>query len=446
MLGNHTNGNKVNSIIFFRVLIGFSNRMVRYVVPLFVIFLSWDSFSYGLLFSVSGYLATGVVLGLGYITDVRKRKYTMIAGIGLASLSMFLFYISSFTEIKGWMIAAYSLFGVSGSLAQISLTTLLADISPSKKDKTKFFSIMAFFWNLTGVFTPLLGGAFLTIFISKLPIYQSYLNSPLTIFVERSLLYYQLRNGYMLLILIVAIFLFVTMLLAFKFPIPDTTKEEAKEMTKDDDWKEYEETSKKPIRVQLAAFFVCEAIIGFTSGVAIPFIRFYIIEELGATDIQWAYILSASNVGIAAGSLLVLPMSNKMGNEKVLALLHFLVPALALGITLGPTLVVVALFFVIRGTSANMSRPTWNAFFYSWLPPKYRGTSTGFVSAGRRLSRALGTSSGVFIYNALLAWTFPIATLGYPIAIMIPIIAQRFLKGKKSEKKTALPEDDSLRI
>ena len=93
-----------------------------------------------------------------------------------------------------------------------------------------------------------------------------------------------------------------------------------------------------------------------------------------------------------------------------------------------------------------MSRPTWNAFFYSWLPPKYRGTSTGFVSAGRRLSRALGTSSGVFIYNALLAWTFPIATLGYPIAIMIPIIAQRFLKGKKSEKKTTLPEDDSLRI
>ncbi len=446
MLRNHTNGTKVNSIIFFRVLIGFSNRMVRYVVPLFVIFLSWDSFSYGLLFSVSGYLATGVVLGLGYITDVRKRKYTMIAGIGLASVSMFLFYISSFTEIKGWMIAAYSLFGVSGSLAQISLTTLLADVSPSKKDKTKFFSIMAFFWNLTGVFTPLIGGAFLTLFSIKYPIFQSYLNSPTTLFVEHSPLYLQLRSGYMFLILGVAIFLLITMLLAFKFPIPDTTKEEAKEMTKDDDWKQFEKTGKKPIGIQLAAFFICEAIIGFTSGVAIPYIRYFIIDELGATDLEWAYILSASNVGIAVGSLVVLPWSNKMGNEKVLAILHFAVPALALGITLGPTLAFVAVFFVLRGTAANMSRPTWNTFFYSWLPPKYRGTSTGFVSAGRRLTRALGTMSGVFIYEALLAWTFPIATLGYPIAILIPIIAQRLLRGKNSEKKDTLPEDESLQI
>ena len=128
-------------------------------------------------------------------------------------------------------------------------------------------------------------------------------------------------------------------------------------------------------------------------------------------------------------------MSNKIGNEKVLAILHFLVPALALGITLGPTLMVVAVFFVIRGSAANMSRPTWNAFFYSWLPPKYRGTSTGFVSAGRRLSRALGTMSGVFIYEALLAWTFPIATLGYPIAIMIPIIVQRFLKNRRADSQ-----------
>ena len=446
MVNNHTNGNKVNSIIFFRVLIGFSNRMVRYVIPLFVIFLDWDSFSYGLLFSVSGYLATGVVLGLGYVTDVRKRKYTMIIGIGLASLSIFLFYFTSFSEVKGWMITAYSLFGISGSLVQISLTTLVADLSPSKKDKTKFFSFMAFFWNLTGVVTPLLGGALLAIFSSKLPIYQSYLNSPNTIFIERSLLYLQLKSSYMTLILIVAIFLLITMFIAFKFPVPDTTKEEAKEMTEDDEWKEYEQSSKKPIGMQLTAFFICEAIIGFTSGVAIPFIRYYIITELEATDMQWAYILSASNVGIAVGSLLVLPMSKKIGNERVLALLHFIVPALAVGITLGPTLAVVAIFFVLRGSAANMSRPTWNAFFYSWLPPKYRGTSTGFVSAGRRLSRALGTLSGVYIYNALLAWTFPIATLGYPIAIMIPIIVQRFLKNKRNKDNSVPLTDDSLRI
>ncbi|MHA1398651.1 MAG: hypothetical protein ACTSSF_13250, partial [Candidatus Heimdallarchaeaceae archaeon] len=97
------------------------------------------------------------------------------------------------------------------------------------------------------------------------------------------------------------------------------------------------------------------------------------------------------------------------------------------------TLPVISLFFVLRSTAANMSRPAWNSFFYSWLPPQFRGTSTGFVSAGRRLTRAIGTQAGVFIYTSLSVWTFPIATLAYPIAILIPIGVQFILKSKKKK-------------
>ncbi len=409
--------------------------MIRYVIPLFIIFLDWDNFYYGLIFSVSGYLATGVIFGLGYITDVKKRKYTMIVGLGMASLSMFLFYLSSFSEIKGWMIAAYSLFGVSGSLAQISLTTLLADVTPTKGEKTRSFSLMAFFWNIAGVVAPLLGGFFLTLFSQKQPVYLRFVHQPNNLFQFSNSFYLQLKSGYMLLILMIAIFLLITMLLAFKFPIPDTTKDEAKELAVGEDWKQYESKSKKPIGIQLIGFFACEAIIGFTSGIAIPFIRLYIIDELNTTDIQWAYILAISNLGIALGSLLILPLSKKIGNERVLAILHFLVPALALGIALAPTLLIVSVFFVLRSSAANMSRPAWNSFFYSWMPPKYRGSSTGLVSAGRRLSRSLGTWIGSYIYTALLAWTFPIATLGYPVAIMIPILMQLFLKKKNTSDK-----------
>ncbi len=414
---NNINNRKAVPIILFRSLIGFNTRIIRYLVPLFLIFLSWNEYMYGLLFSVAGYLTTGAIIGLGYITDVKKRKYTMIIGIGVSAISLVLFYFAGLSEIRWWMIASYSLFGISGQLAQLSLTTLMADITSTKKEKTKLFSYMAFFWNFMGVIAPLVGGGILALFN----------------------LFQTQKSSYLSLLLFVAAFLFITMLLAFKFPIPDTTKETASEISKGEEWKNFEDKDKKPIRLQLISFFVCEAIIGFTSGIAIPFIQFYIISYFETSDFIWSVILASSNVGIAFGSLFMYNLSDKFGNEKSLAFLHFLVPALAFGITLGTSLPVVSTFFVLRGTAANMSRPAWNSFFYGWLPPKYRGTSTGFVSAGRRLARALGTQSGSFIFGALGAWTFPLATAGYPIAIMIPVVVQLLLK-KKTKK------DDEVQI
>ena len=432
---NREKNNKAFSIIFYRTLIGLSNRLTQYFIPLFIIFLDWNDFYYGLIFAVAGYLASGLIIGLGYITDVKKRKYTMIAGLGAAGISMFLFYASSFTELKGWMIAAYSLFGVSRSLTQISLTTLLADVTPSKDEKTRFFGFMHFFWNLAGVIAPLLGGAYLTIYANFRTHRASFGSFNDSTFSDLHFL--ADKSPYMNIILFIAIFLIVTMFLTFKFPVPDTSKEEAKEISIGEDWKNYEEKSSKPIGFQLLAFFFCEAIIGFTSGVAIPFIRRYMIEDLLATDMQWAIILAASNAGIAIGSLVIVPISKKIGNEKILGILHYAVPALALGLALSPGLGIASVFFIFRSTAANMSRPAWNSFFYSWLPPKYRGTSTGFVSAGRRLTRALGTTIGGIIYTAagsILPWTFPVITLAYPIAIMIPISMQRRLKKNQREE------------
>lgn len=143
---NNINNRQAVPIILFRSLIGFNTRLIRYLVPLFLIFLSWNEYMYGLLFSVAGYLTTGVIIGLGYITDIKKRKYTMIIGIGVSAVSMLLFYFASLSEIKGWMIAAYSLFGISGQLAQLSLTTLMADVTSTKK---KLNSLVT--WHFFGI-------------------------------------------------------------------------------------------------------------------------------------------------------------------------------------------------------------------------------------------------------------------------------------------------------
>ncbi|MHA1202968.1 MAG: MFS transporter, partial [Candidatus Heimdallarchaeaceae archaeon] len=279
---NRNKNNKAYSIIFYRTLIGLSNRLTQYIIPIFIIFLNWNDFYYGLILAVAGYLASGLIIGVGYITDVKKRKYTMIAGLGAAGLSMFLFYGASFTEVKGLMIAAYSLFGVSRSMTQISLTTLLADVTPSKEEKTKFFGFMHFFWNMAGVVAPLIGGAYLTIYANYRTHYGSF-----SAFNGGSFSAFHLiadKSPYMNIILFIAIFLIITMFLTFRFPIPDTSKEEAKEISRGEDWKKYENGSKKPIGFQLLAFFFCEAIIGFTSGVAIPFIMKYMIVNLSASD------------------------------------------------------------------------------------------------------------------------------------------------------------------
>ncbi|MHA1685619.1 MAG: MFS transporter [Candidatus Heimdallarchaeaceae archaeon] len=397
-------------IIAIRTLIGLNRRLIRYSMPLFLIFLNWNEFYYGLLFSVAGYLATGAIIGLGYITDLQKRKYTMIIGICFSAISLELFSIASIFENKGLMIATYSLFGISGSLVQLALTTLLADITPSKQEKTKNFGFLAFFFNLTGVIAPLIGGGYLALY-SK---------------------FHPQKEAYISLFLIVALILALSVILALKLPIPETTKKEARKIAKDDEWKNFEQKGKKVLFLQYFAFFFSEALIGFTSGIAIPFLQYYIINEVldgyKNTDQIWSIILSLSNVGISVGNLIMIPMTKKLGNELSLGLLHFLVPILALGIALSTNVYSISTFFVLRSSAANMSRPAWNSFFYSWIPPEVRGTGTGIVNAGRRLSRALGTQSGSFIYVALGVWTFPIATIAYPIAILVPILVQYFIK------------------
>lgn len=414
--------NNVVWIFAVRTLVGLNTRLIRYAMPLFLIFLSWNEFYYGLLFSVAGYFATGAIVGLGYITDLKKRKYVMIAGIIASTLSLILFSSVAVFEDKILMIATYSLFGVSGSLVQLALSTLLADITPSKREKTKNFGFFAFFHNMTGVIAPLLGGGYLALYSSFRPQKEAYLS----------------------LFVVVSVLSLLTALLALKLPIPETTKTEARQLAQDDEWKSFERGGKKSLFVQFLSFFFCEALIGFTSGVAIPFLQYYIINEVldgyANVDQLWSIILSLSNVGIALGNLVMIPMTKRLGNEKSLAILHILVPLLALGIALSTNIYFLSLFFILRSSAANMSRPAWNSFFYSWLPPEVRGRGTGVVNAGRRLSRALGTQTGSFIYVALGVWTFPIATLAYPVAIFVPIIVQYLIKSKERKTVPAILE------
>ena len=46
---------------------------------------------------------------------------------------------------------------------------IIEGLNSTKREKTRFFGYMAFFWNLAGVIAPLLGGVFLTLFKRRLP-------------------------------------------------------------------------------------------------------------------------------------------------------------------------------------------------------------------------------------------------------------------------------------
>ncbi len=404
----------LKSIIFFRIMVDFTSRLLSYMLPLMLIYMGWNELWYGLIYSVAGYASTATVFFLGYITDIRKRRNTLIAGIGLSVLSMAGFYFSTISELKIWMIGTYAFFGLAGSLTEMSLNTLLADISHSKDKKIQSFSLLEFFRNIGGVLAPLIGGIFLTVY-TKFRIRQ---------------------EAYLALMIIITVLLFLTFLFSFKFPIPIMDKEEVRKLKTDEEWSTFEkDKEKKSIGLQLGAFLLCQLILGFTSGVAIPFLRFYIIDYFAVSDMTWAIISAIFNLGIAFGNLSIVPMSKRVGNEKTLGFLYFIVPLLALGIALGNALPVVVTFHVLRGSAANMSRPAWNSFFYSWLPPEFRGRSSGLVSAGRRLARSGGTNVGAIIFPLLGKWTFPIMMLGYPVAILIPLLVQKFLKNNDTNSK-----------
>lgn len=331
-----------------------------------------------------------------------------------------------FTRIDiPWLsVVFYSLYGIGRQLMMISTNTFIANETKKGEHRTKGFSGNYISSGIARAVVPIMCGYLLQI---------DALN-------------------YDWLFTIISGFGLIALVLVFvlRLSYEETPEEEidyAKELSEKsgDDYSNMNGHSegKKTIRGVLISFGLGRMLMGFASGVAIPFLSWYILNEFPVSEDLWGWI-SASASGLQTfGYIFMAFFAEKIGKGLIVVIFWSLVIPTAVGIMLAPSLLWVSIFYVLRAFFAMTPAAAWNSFLFEWMDPQHRGKILGLLQTGQRTTRATGTLLGGLAYGALGAMIFPICMTAYPVAGLLPLIMS-FIVKKKLNIKTPEEEEEEV--
>ena len=177
---------------------------------------------------------------------------------------------------------------------------------------------------------------------------------------------------------------------------------------------------------------------GFASGVAIPFIGYYMYDTFSLSELQWGILNSILWIVLTFGYLFMNFIAEKAGKDRIVVVYWTLVIPAAVGIMLAGgagKFYLTSFFFILRYIFAMTPSAAWNSFLFEWIPPKNRGKVMGFLQTGQRGLRATGTLAGGYIFDEIGATVFPIAMIAYPVAGLIPLIISKVMKKRLDEQE-----------
>ncbi|TFF85180.1 MFS transporter [Candidatus Heimdallarchaeota archaeon] len=386
-----------------------------FLFPLYAIYKGWGDEFYGFVLALGGYAAMAVMFFLGMIVDIRFKRTTMIIGVIATILSAIFF-----TRINQQIVSLifYCLYSIGQQLMRLSTNTYIANESKKGQERTKKFSAYNLVASIARTIAPLSCGYLLLI-----PVLD-----------------------FDWVFTIIAVFALVSLILVtfLKLAVEDTPEEElgyAEKISEDsgDDYTEFNDhdDGKKAILGVQISFGIGKVLMGFASGVAIPFISWYILKEFNPSSDVWGLITSLSWAVMAVGYLLHSLYAEKIGKALVVVISWLLVVPMALGIMLVDSFFWVTFFYIARSFFAMTPGGSWNSFQMEWIPPKNRGKVLGLLQTGQRGMRATGTLIGGYIFALLGTAIFPVAMVFYPLAGIIPLVQSKIVKKKlgKEEKK-----------
>ncbi|MBD3190897.1 MAG: MFS transporter [Candidatus Heimdallarchaeota archaeon] len=376
-----------------------------FMLPLFAVAKGWTDSYYGLVLAIGGYVAMGVAFFLGMIVDVRFKRTTMIIGLFAIIISAVLF---SRFHIRALSIIFYCLYAVGQQLMMLSTNTFIANETEKGDKRTKGFSGNAFFTGVARIIAPLACG------------------------------YLLLVLDFDWVFLIMGVFGLISLILVFvlRLSVDETPSDELAHandlsVNSGDDYSAFNHEDKKEkhsvLGVQIS-FGFGRVLMGFTSGVAIPFVSWYILTAFDPTTDLWGWITSISNILLTLGYVFMAFMAEKIGKDIIVVISWALVVPAAVGIMFAQSFFWAAFFFIIRNFFARIPMAPWNSFLFEWIPPKNRGKTLGLLQTAQRGARASGTLLGGLSFALLGATLFPIAMTAYPIAGLLPMIQSKIVK------------------
>ena len=406
---------RVRIIIIVSGFIGFLQGTLRFLVPLALTTYGWDIYQYTTVFVFQAVAMSIPLIFGGISTDFKGRRITVFAGFTLFTLGSFLLAISINSTNIIPIIIGQVLTTISFGISQIGLSTMIVDETKEGFERTNSLGLQDSLRN----FASFLGPVGMGFYIGRG-------NIDLINFLNLDDI---IQRGFLILSILSLLLSFPTFLLP---PTSTAILDLSRKMKMTD--------IQGDQRTMQFAFGIEEAILGFTSGLIVPFINFYILTEFKPDPFLWGIVFGLSNSTIAIGNFLMGRYSEFYGKGRSIVLLNVFAPFLALGIALAPSFAVAGLFYIIRSGFANAVQPAWTAWFFEHTPEALRGRSLSLIHVYRRFARAIGTSSGPMLFGVLGPYLFPLGCLFYPFAMAIPLKKENSLQKLEKPDKTMLNE------
>jgi MFS family permease len=200
-------------------------------------------------------------------------------------------------------------------------------------------------------------------------------------------------------------------------------------------------------------FGVSRLIMGFSSGMVIPYMILWIVDAFNPSEVILGSIPAIAGLTLASGALFVGLMSERTGKLKMITGLYLLVPILTFGIVHSPRpegIILMVVFYIGRQAMANMAQPANTSLLMSEISYMRRGRSYAVTRVMWTFPRQTGTlvtsailSTGMFTsMTAFGVIVFPIAMILYPVSVIPMYIAVKRNRELVAAEAMVVPDID----
>jgi MFS family permease len=429
LINGRPNTTKIAWLSLLTALNRLSMSFNQIVLPLFVLAIGSDEAFYGLIVAMAGYAQAVFVFPAGAFSDKKGRGLTILMG-GLFSGIVIL--LIPFAENTTMVLILYAATGIGAGFRMSSVQALIADATTSGDERTQSYGYTAAISTLVAVAGPFLGGFILdeTAFPGIDPVMVRYM------------ILFFIMGGLRITAGIVG---FVTerRLNALGLLNHDNVIDTPVERT---------QTAENDARTA-TLFGVSRLIMGFSSGMVIPYMILWIVDAFNPSEVILGSIPAIAGLTLASGALFVGLMSERTGKLKMITGLYILVPILTFGIVHSPRpegIILMVAFYIGRQAAANMAQPANNSLLMSEISYARRGRSYAVTRVMWTFPRQTGTlltsvilSTGMFTsMTAFGVIVFPIAMLLYPVSVFPMYIAVKRNRELVAAEAMVVPDID----
>ncbi|MFW9786481.1 MAG: MFS transporter [Candidatus Thorarchaeota archaeon] len=424
-----TDPSKIAWLSLLSALNRLSQSFNQIVLPLFVLTLIVDTTDatafYGLIVAMAGYVQSAVLFPAGMFSDRKGRGLAILFGGVFSGIVIILLPFAMDTTT---VLILYAATGIGAGFRMSSIRALIADATKRGAERTKSYGYTMAVSTVAAIAGSFIGGYVLD---------EAALPGINPVLVRYMILFFFMGG----LRIAAGIVGFHTERWLKKQGMLDN---EIVEETHVERTRDAENDTKTA-----TLFGTSQMIMGFSSGMVIPYMINWIIDAFNPSEIILGSIPAVANLTLASGALFVGLMSERTGKLKMITGLYILAPLLTFGIVYSPRpegFLLMIVFYIARQAVANMAQPANNSLFMGEISQARRGRSYAVTRIMWTFPRQTGTLVTSFILSLGLfssvtefgVLVFPLAMILYPVSVIPMYIAVR--RNRRLEQSIASQE------